>query len=71
MRRVRWVVYIVCIWEMKSAYRIFVGNPEGKRPLRKHRHKWENNSKMYPKERCGKVWTGLIWLWIGSGGGLL
>jgi hypothetical protein len=27
---------------MRNAY-ILVGKPEGKRPLRRHRHRWEDN----------------------------
>jgi hypothetical protein len=32
--------------EKRNAYRIIVGKPEGKRPLGKHRHRWEDNIKM-------------------------
>jgi hypothetical protein len=28
--------------EMRSAHSIFVGKPEGKRPLGKHRRSWED-----------------------------
>jgi hypothetical protein len=28
---------------MKNIHDIFVGNPEGKRPLGRHRHRWEYN----------------------------
>ena len=27
-------------------YRVLVGKPEGKRPLGRHRHRWEDNIKM-------------------------
>jgi hypothetical protein len=30
----------------KNVYRIFVGKPEGKRPLERLRCRWENNIKM-------------------------
>jgi hypothetical protein len=30
----------------RNAYRILVGKPEGKRPLGRPRHKWEDNTKM-------------------------
>jgi hypothetical protein len=36
--------------EMRNAYKIFVGNPEGKRLLERPRHKLEDNIKMYFKE---------------------
>jgi hypothetical protein len=28
--------------ERKIVYRILAGKPEGKRPLRRHRHRWED-----------------------------
>jgi hypothetical protein len=36
--------------EMRNVYKILVGNPEGKRPLRRPRHGWEDNIKMNLKE---------------------
>jgi hypothetical protein len=47
----------------RNAYRILVGKPERKRPLKIRRRRWEDNIKM---DR-----TGLIWLRIGTSGGLL
>jgi hypothetical protein len=32
--------------EKRNAYRILVGKPEGKRPLGRHRHRWEDNIRM-------------------------
>jgi hypothetical protein len=32
--------------EGRGAYRVLVGRPEGKRPLGRHRCRWENNIKM-------------------------
>jgi hypothetical protein len=32
--------------EMRNAYTILVGKPEGKRPLGRPRHKWKDNIKM-------------------------
>jgi hypothetical protein len=29
--------------EMRNAYTILVGKPEGKRPLRRHRRRWDEN----------------------------
>jgi hypothetical protein len=34
----------------RNAYRIFVGNPEGKRPLGRPRRRWVNNNKMDVRE---------------------
>jgi hypothetical protein len=36
--------------EMRGAYRALVGKPEGKRPLGRPRHRWENNIKMDLRE---------------------
>jgi hypothetical protein len=56
--------------EKSGAYRIFVGRPEGRRPLGRPRHRWEDNINMYLQE-VGWAWTGLSWLRIGTGGVLL
>ena len=32
--------------ESRNAYRVLVGRPEGKRPLGRPRHRWEDNIKM-------------------------
>jgi hypothetical protein len=43
-------------------YRILVGKPEGKRPLGRPRHRWEDNIKMYLQVvRCGGMdWIQLV-----------
>jgi hypothetical protein len=33
-KRMRWARHVAQIWEVKNAYRILVGKPEGKKPLR-------------------------------------
>jgi hypothetical protein len=57
--------------EKRNAYRLLVGKPEGKRPLRRPRHRWVDNIKMDLGEvRWGDVdW--ISWLRIGTGGELL
>jgi hypothetical protein len=32
--------------ELRNSYIILVGKPEGKRPLERHRHRWEGNIRM-------------------------
>jgi hypothetical protein len=49
----------------------FGGETEGKRPLGRPRHGWENNIKMDFQEVGWRAWTGLIWLRIVTGGVLL
>jgi hypothetical protein len=39
-----------------NAYRILVGNPEGKRPLGRPRRRWVDNIKMNLRETC---WGGM------------
>jgi hypothetical protein len=48
--------------EVRGAY-ILVGRPEGRRPLRRPRHRWEDNIKMDPREiGFGDVdWIHLAW----------
>ena len=42
--------------EGRGMYRVLVGKPEGKRPLGRHRHRWEENIKMDLQEvGCGVV----------------
>jgi hypothetical protein len=34
----------------RGVYRVLVGKPEGKRPLGRPRHRWEDNIKVYLQE---------------------
>jgi len=36
--------------EKRKAYRVLVGKPEGKKPLRRYRSRWEDNIKMDHQE---------------------
>jgi hypothetical protein len=44
--RIRWAGHIARMWEMRNAYRILVGKPEGKRPLGRPRRRWVDNIKI-------------------------
>jgi hypothetical protein len=45
--------------EVRGAYNILVGRPEGRRPLGRPRRRWEDNIKMDLRE------IGLgMWIWI-------
>jgi hypothetical protein len=50
-----------------------VGNPEGKRPLLRHMHGWGGKIilKLALKKQSVRMWTGFIWIRIGSSGGVL
>jgi hypothetical protein len=45
--------------EGRGAYRILVGRPEGRRPLGRHRCRWEDNIKMNLQE---VGWGGMDWI---------
>jgi hypothetical protein len=57
--------------ENKNAYRIFVGNPEGKGPLGRPRRSEWTILKWILERESGVVWAGSIWFRIGTGRGLL
>jgi len=60
--RMRWAGHVVRMGERKGVYRVLVGKPEGKRPLGRHRRRWEDNIEMDLQEvRCGDMdWIELI-----------
>jgi hydroxyacyl-ACP dehydratase HTD2-like protein with hotdog domain len=68
-RKMIWAGHVSCVGERRGVYRNSVSKPEGKRPLGRPRSRWEDNIKKDPRE-VG-VWTGLIRLRIGTGGGHL
>jgi hypothetical protein len=62
-RRMRWAGHVACMGEGRNVYRVFVGKPEGKRPLERPRRRWENGIRMDLKEigwgSCGVDSPGL------------
>jgi hypothetical protein len=42
-RRMRWAGHVARMGEGRGVYRVLVGWPEGKRPLGRPRHRWEDN----------------------------
>ena len=69
--RIRWAGHVARKWDSRGVYRLLVGKPEGRRPLGRHRRRLEDNIKMDLQEVGLGVWTGLIWLRIGTSGELL
>jgi hypothetical protein len=57
--------------ELRGAYNILVGRPEGRRLLGRPRRRWEDNIKIDLREQGLGIWIGFIGLRIGTGGGLL
>jgi hypothetical protein len=60
-RRMRWPVHVARMGEERGVYRVLVGKPEGKRPLERPRHRWEDNIRMDLQDvGCGGMdWIGL------------
>jgi hypothetical protein len=55
-RRMRWAGHVARMGEERGAYSVFVGKPEGKRPLGRPRRRWVDNIRMDLQEvGCGYV----------------
>ena len=58
-RRMRWTEHVAGMRESRGVCRVLVGKPEGKRPLRRPKHRWEDNIKIaLQKMGC----RGLDWI---------
>jgi len=52
----RWAGHVARLGEVRVVYRILVGKPEGKRPLGRLVHSWEDNIKKDLQEAgCGDM----------------
>jgi hypothetical protein len=49
-KRMRWAGHVARMGEVRGAYNILIGRPEGRRPLRRPRRRWEDNIKMNLRE---------------------
>jgi hypothetical protein len=49
-RRMRWAGHVARMGEVRAAYNILVGRPEGRKPLARPRHRWEDNIRMDLRE---------------------
>jgi hypothetical protein len=58
-RRKRWAGHVARMGAKRNAYRIFVGKPEGKRPLGRLRCRWVDEIKMDRRERG---WVSVDWI---------
>jgi hypothetical protein len=47
----RFVRHVARMGEGRGVYRVLIGRPEGKRPLGRSRHRWENTIKLDLRER--------------------
>jgi hypothetical protein len=49
-RRMRWAGHVARMGEVRGAYNILVGRPEGRSPLGRPRRRWEDNIKIDLRE---------------------
>jgi hypothetical protein len=56
---IKWAGHVARMGETRNAYKIFLGKPEGKRPLGRPRRRWMDNIKMDLRE-IG--WDGVDWM---------
>ena len=49
----RWAGHVAHMVQDRVVHRVLVGKPEGKRPLGRSRHRWEDNIKMDLQEVGG------------------
>ena len=61
-RRMRWAGHVGRMGEERGVYRVFVGKPEGRRPLGRPRRRWVDNIRMDLQEvGFGYMdWIGLV-----------
>jgi hypothetical protein len=72
-RKMRWAGHVVLVVERRGAFKVLVGKDARKRTIGKSKLRWERrpNIKLSVQEWWGQARTGLIWLRIGTSGGLL
>ena len=60
-RRMRWAGHVARMGEERGAYRVLVGKPEGRRPLKRPRRRWVDSIRIDLQEvGCGYMaWIGL------------
>jgi hypothetical protein len=49
-RRMRWVGHVALMGQERKVYKVWVGKPEGKRPLGRPRRRWEDGIRMDLRE---------------------
>jgi hypothetical protein len=69
-QRMWWAGHVAHVAEGTGIYRVLVGRPKGKKPLRRRRHRWED-IKVDLRGIGINGETGFSWLGIGSSGGLM
>jgi hypothetical protein len=49
-RQMRWAGHMAHMGEERKVYKVLVGKPEGKRPLERPRHRWEDGIRIDHRE---------------------
>jgi hypothetical protein len=70
LRKVRWAGHVARMWRRSMHIELW-WKAKGKRLIGRPRRRWVDNIKMDLREIEGVVWTELLWLRIGTSGGLL
>jgi len=65
-RRMRWAGHVVCMGERRGIHRVFVGKPEGTRPLGDRGVDGRIILRCFFRRWDVGVWTGFCWLRIGK-----
>ena len=52
-RRMKWAGHVARTGEDRGVHRVLVGKPEGKRPLGRPRHRWEDNNNKMDLQKVG------------------
>jgi len=55
----RWAGHVARMGDRRSVYRVFGGKPEGKRPLGRLVHRWEDSI-----NRIFNKWEGMDWTYL-------
>jgi len=58
-RGMRWVEHVACMGEVRITHNTLAGNPEGKRPLGRPKHRWRDDIRMDFRE---VRWQGVDWM---------
>ena len=64
-RRMKRAGHVALMEEKRGVYSVLVRKPQGKRPLGRHKRRWEDNIKLYFQEagRGGMDWINLTQDW--------
>jgi hypothetical protein len=68
LRKMRWAGYVTCMGKKRNAYRVLVGQPEGKNPLEDLDVGGRIILKWILEKQDMVVWTAMVWLRIAAHG---